>query len=158
LLDKAASGAAITHDVHKETSDKITHIQVDNKMRMLKAATLGKHPSTLTYGFTVEKFNATELNTLDSTHLHLRASKVDKPFQLFSKKNDSTTMTFAEKSGATVDKTTGAFKTGAKAATIVGDQVDTHSAGEDVAAFEFNQTNVNNDAAVLATDTTSKSE
>lgn len=47
-IAKAAGGAAITHDVHQETSDKINHIQVDNLMRMAKANTLGAHPSTVT--------------------------------------------------------------------------------------------------------------
>lgn len=60
-LDKAETGKAVSHDVHQETSAKITHIQVDNNMRMTKANSLGKHPSTITYGWTVTKMSAVEV-------------------------------------------------------------------------------------------------
>lgn len=67
-------------------------------------------------------------------------------------------MTFAEKAGATVDAATGAFKAGAKAATIIADTLTTVNGGEDVASFTFNQTDNRNDVSALTTDETNKSE
>lgn len=67
-------------------------------------------------------------------------------------------MTLAEKSGATVDATTGAFKTGAKAATIVADELITRSSGEEVQEFAFNQTDNRNDISIITADETNKSE
>lgn len=66
-------------------------------------------------------------------------------------------MTFAEKSGASVVATTGAFKAGAKAATIVADDLSTYNAGESVGTFVFNSTDVRNDVSVLTADDTNKS-
>lgn len=65
-------------------------------------------------------------------------------------------MTFAEKSGATVDATTGAFKTGAKAATIVADDITLTSSGEST-EYTFNQTDIRNEVSVLTADDTNKS-
>jgi len=65
-------------------------------------------------------------------------------------------MTFAEKSGATVDATTGAFKTGAKAATIVADDITLTSSGEST-EYAFNQTDIRNEVSVLTADDTNKS-
>lgn len=68
-------------------------------------------------------------------------------------------MTFAEKSGATVDATTGAFKAGAKAATIIADDLVTENkSGEELGSFEFNQTDIRNDVAIAVVDATNKSE
>lgn len=67
-------------------------------------------------------------------------------------------MTFAEKSGATVDATTGAFKAGAKAATIIADDLVTESKSGEEVSFEFNQTDIRNDVSVATVDATNKSE
>lgn len=47
-IAKATGDAAVNHDLHRETSEEINHVQVDNIMRMAKANTLGAHPSTIT--------------------------------------------------------------------------------------------------------------
>lgn len=77
---------------------------------------------------------------------------------MFSIKNNSNQLTFAEKAKAVVDATTGAFKAGAKAATIVGDDVTLQANGEDVLVFDFNSTDKRNDVSDLTADTTNKNE
>lgn len=67
-------------------------------------------------------------------------------------------MLFAEKKGATVDAVTGAFKTGAKTGSIIGDEMTLQSGGEDVTEFLFNQTDSRNDVSVATVDTTNNSE
>jgi len=113
-LNKAASGVAVTNDVTWMESDKITDIQVDNYSSIGKTGALGKHPSTVTYGWTVTKMNKADLDTLDATWLHLRSSTVNKPFQMFTVKALPQFMAIAETGAATVDATTGEFKAGAK--------------------------------------------
>lgn len=69
-LAKAETGKAISHDVKQETGTKITHIEVDNKMRMTKANSLGKHPSTITYGWTVTKMSKAEVDADNVKWMH----------------------------------------------------------------------------------------
>jgi hypothetical protein len=98
------------------------------------------------------------LDALDKDHLDLRASKVDKPFQLFSIRNNANEISLAEKGGAVVDAATGAFKAGAKVATIVADNLVTESKGEEIQDFLFNQTDNRNDVSALTVDAANKSE
>jgi len=130
-LAKAASGVAVTNDVFWFESDKTTSIEVDNNSSIPKTGALGKHPSTVTYGWTVTKMNKVDLDTLDTTWTHLRASVVDKPFQIFTIKALPFFISIAETGAATVDATTGGFKAGAKAMMFMSFFTGTMS-GEDI--------------------------
>jgi len=59
-LAKAASGNAVTNNVNWTTTAKTTSMQVDNVATMGKTL-LAKHPSTVTYGWTVTKMSGAEL-------------------------------------------------------------------------------------------------
>lgn len=112
-LAKAATGTAVTNDVLWVKSDKINHVEVDNRASVPITNKIGVHPSTLTYGWTVTKMDKAELDTLDTTWTHVRKSTQDKPFQLFSVKSVPILVEFANPGEATID-TTGAFKAGSK--------------------------------------------
>lgn len=64
-IAKAASGVAVSNNMSWVKTAKTTSISIDNVATLGSANQLGKHPSTVTYGWTVTKMSAAECNAED---------------------------------------------------------------------------------------------
>lgn len=95
-ITKAKSGVAVSNVVTMwKSTAKAAEISQDTTMGVTGA--LGKHPSTVTYGWTVTKLDAAGITGLDDAWVSMVKSTAAKPFILYASRSSSHTVVLAEK-------------------------------------------------------------
>jgi len=100
-ITKAKSGVAVTNKVTKWKSDAKA-AELGQETTMGKTGGIGKHPSTVTYGWTVTKLDTTGIADLTVTWMAWGGSKHAKPFIVSVLRAMPLTVTLSEKA-VTVD-------------------------------------------------------
>jgi len=90
-IAKAKSGVAVTNTATAWDTAKTTP-EISMVSAMGATGALGKHPSTVTYGWTVTKLDSAEITALEDGYVKVVSTTATKPFLISAVRSSPTTV------------------------------------------------------------------